>query len=157
MIALFRHLIGGSSTNGKLSLALTVDHVELSETHLVLGLGIDWHNRTDDPMPIKEVQIRVYVEGRHKEPLRFYPLERFARVMALRALEKKPVRPFVLPPDEIHTEQIRFISQAIIDIPPGSYVVEVETKDSSDAVYINKSKIHLESKLKYRRSEEWSE
>jgi len=155
MIALIQQLFGGSGEIGKLSLAVTLEHVELSEKHLVLGLGIDWYNPTHDPIPIKEIQVRVYLDGWSKEPLRFYPLERFARVDNQRAIQKKPVRAFTLPPKETHTQQIRFLSQKILDIPPGKYRLEVHLKDTSDLSYMNQTNIEVLSKSKYRRSEEW--
>ena len=92
MIALMKTLFGGSGLSGELSLAVTVDHVELSATHLILGLKVDWYNPTGAPIPIKEIQVRVYMDGRYKEPLRFYPLERFAHVDFQRAIQKKPLR-----------------------------------------------------------------
>jgi hypothetical protein len=79
--------------------------------------------------------------GRREEPLRFYPLERFERVLGKKRILKAPVGPFTLPPHEIHTEQLRFISQKVFDIPPGGYAVDVElgrvkvnkrVKDKSD-------------------------
>src|SRR5271167_3025671 len=120
-----KKLFGGSGSSRKLSMAAKVDHVELTATHLVIGLAIDWQNPTPDPIPVKEVQVVVYINGRNEEPLRFYPLERFARVITHRAIQKSPIRPFTLPPKETYGEQIRFISQEILDIPPGSYAVDV--------------------------------
>jgi hypothetical protein len=135
----------------------TADHVELTATHLVMGLQIGWHNRTDNPIPIKEIQMRVAMRGRSEEPLRFYPLERFVRIPTQRALQKTPVRPFVLPSHETYTEQIRFISQEVLDIPPGNYTVEVQITDTSDTRYSSQTKIQVPSKIKYRRSEEWQD
>ena len=157
MIAWIQQLIGGSPTDRKVSLALTADHVELTSTHLVMGLQIGWHNRTDNPIPIHEIQVRMYLHGSNKEPLRFYPLERFMRVPAKRAFQKTPVGPFTLPPKEIHVEQIRFISQEVLDIPAGKYTVEVQITDVSDTSYTSRATIDLANKIKYRRSEEWQE
>jgi len=157
MIAWIQQLIGGSPTNRKVSLVVTADHVELTSTHLVMGLQIGWTNRTDNPIPIKEIQVRLYPHGRNKEPLRFYPLERFARVIGKMALQKTPVRPFTLPPKETYAEQIRFLSQEVLDIPPGNYTIEVQITDTSDTSYTNRTTIQVRSKIKYRRSEEWQE
>ena len=122
-----------------------------------MGLQIGWTNRTDNPIPIKEIQVRLYPHGRNKEPLRFYPLERFARVIGKMALQKTPVRPFTLPPKETYAEQIRFLSQEVLDIPPGNYTIEVQITDTSDTSYTNRTTIQVRSKIKYRRSEEWQE
>jgi hypothetical protein len=151
-----KQLIAGSGSR-ELSLIVTADHVELTATHLVLGLKLDWRNRTNTPIPIKEVQVMMYLHGQNKEPLRFYPLERFERVLGQRALQKTPVRPFTLPPKEIYTEHLRFLSQEVLDIPPGNYGVDVHLKDISNISYTSRTKIQLASKIKYRRSEEWHE
>jgi hypothetical protein len=148
-----RQLIG----DRKVSLVATLDHVELTPTHLVMGLKLDWHNGTNDPIPIKEVLVRVYLGGRGVEPLRFYPLERFERVFARRGLQKTPVAPFRLPPRETYTEQIRFISQEVLDISPGNYAVDVQLTDADNISYTSRIKIGVESTVKYRRSEEWQE
>lgn len=135
----------------------TADHVELTPTHLVMGLLIGWHNGTDNPISIQEIQVRVDMRGRNDEPLRFYPLECFARVIGRRAIQKTPIKPFTLPVNETHTEQIRFISQEVLDIPPGNYTVEIQIQDTSETSYTNQTKIQVPSKIKYRRSEEWQE
>jgi hypothetical protein len=155
MFALLQQLIGGSGTGDKLDLAVTVDHVELSNTHLVLGLKLDWHNQTDAPIRIQDVGVMVYLNGRNKEPLRFFPLERFARGLTKREIQKTAIRPFTLPPDEIHTEQIRFISQEVRDIPPGNYGMDVQLTDTENTSYSNRVKFPVESRVKYRHSEEW--
>jgi len=149
------HLIGGWGTNRKLTLVVKVDHIELTSTHLIIGLQIDWHNQTDQPIPVKEVQVRVYLDGRKGEPLRFYPLERFVRAPSERAFQKKPVRPFTLPSKKVFTEQLRFLSQEVLDIPAGDYGVEIEIKDISDISHTCRTHIQLETKKKYRRDEEW--
>lgn len=139
----------------RVSLAATTDHVELTSSHLVMGLQLDWHNRTDNPISVKEIQVKVSLHGPNKEPVQFYPLERFAHDPYRRALQKTPVRPFTLPPHETYTEQIRFISQEVLDIPAGNYAVTIQIKDTSDASYTNRITLQVRNKIKYRRSEEW--
>ena len=156
MIAWIKQLIADLGSR-ELSLVATADHLELTATHLVLGLKLDWRNQTDISAPIKEVQVMMYLHGQNKEPLRFYPLERFERVFGQRALQKTPIGPFTLPPKEIHSEHIRFLSQEVLDIPPGNYVIDVYIEDASEASYTNRTKIQLTGKMKYRRSEEWQE
>jgi len=99
--------------------------------------------------------VRVYMDGRYKEPLRFYPLERFAHAEFQRAMQKKPLRAFTLPPEETHTQQIRFLSQQVLDIPQGKYRLEVHLKGTDDVSYVNPTTIQVTGKSKYRRSEEW--
>ena len=152
-----KELIGSWGKTRKVSMAATVDHVELSSTHLVVGLGIDFHNKTDEPIPVKEIRMIAYINGRRAEPLRFYPLERFERAMNNNRISKKNVRPFTLPPHEIHTEQLRFISQEVVDISPGGYAINVELTDTSSASYKSRVKIRVDKSIKYRRDEAWQE
>jgi hypothetical protein len=156
VIAWIKQLIAGSGSR-ELSLAATADHVELTATHLVLGLKLDWCNQTNTPIPIKEVQVMMYLHGHKKEPLQLYPLERFERVLGQRALQKTPVRPFTLPSKEIYSEHIRFLSQEVLDIPPGNYSIDVHIKDTGNTSYASRTKIQLTGRIKYRRSEEWHE
>ena len=141
----------------KVLLEATTDHVELTSSHLVVGLQLQWLNKTDQSIPIKEIQLRVYLEGRNKDPLQLYPLERFTRLTTRRAFEKSPVRPFALPAGEPYTEQMRFISQEVLDLPAGNYPAEVLIKDTNDVIYTNRITLEVEGKIKYRRSEEWLE
>jgi hypothetical protein len=150
-----KQLIGDLRSNRHLSLAAKAEHVELTSTHLVLGLKIEWLNKTDTAISVKEFHIRVYILGLMKEPLQFFPLERFERVLTHRAIQKKPVRPFSLPPGQVYSDQIRFISQAVQDIEPGKYTVDFVTKDANDVTYTNRLEIELTSKQKYRHSEDW--
>jgi hypothetical protein len=152
----FLKIFGVLGDSRNVSSAAVVDHVELSPSHLVVGLDIDWRNETNGPLPVKEIQMRLYLSGRGGEPLRFYPLERFEHVLTQRAIQKTPVRPFTLPPCEIHNEQIRFISQEICDISPGTYAVDFQITDTSNASYNSRLKIQVEKKAIYRRSKEWS-
>ena len=139
----------------KIALTASADHVELTADHLVLGLELCWQNQTDAPISVKDVQLKVALPGRGKEPLRFYPLERFLHVPNHRAVQKKPVRPFTLPIGEPHTEQIRFISQEVLDLPAGSYAAAIELKDTGDISYINETTLRIRNEIRYRRSEEW--
>lgn len=135
----------------------TVDHVELSATYLVLGLKIDWCNETNNPIPIKEIHLTVYMGGWGEEPLRFDPLERFERVLTHWGVQKTPVRPFTLTPHEIYTEQIRFISRQVLDIGPGSYAADIQLTDTGETSYINRIEIRVQSEVKHHRKEEWQE
>ena len=152
MIDWIKNLFGKSGTN--IRSEATVDHVELTSSHLVIGLNLDWLNETGEPIPIKEIGMRLYL-GKNKEPLNFYPLERFQRVSSLRAIQKTPLQAFTLPPKEVHSEQIRFICQEVRDLQPGSYLIEVQLMDTHENICVNRMKIHIQAKNKYRRSDEW--
>lgn len=148
-------LIEKLRTKGKLTLVVAVDHVELTDTHLIIGFKMEWGNRTDDAIAIKDIQVQVFLHGRDREPLQFYPLERFARIIGQRAIQKTPISAFTVPAGEVHVEQLRFISQEILDIPAGKYTMDVQVEDAGDNHHTNRALIELQSKTKYRRSEEW--
>jgi len=138
-------------------MAAAAEHVELSDTHLIIGLVIAWRNRSDEPIPVKEIQVWIQLHRLSKEPLRLYPLERFMRLPGQRSLQKNPVRPFTLPPGEVYTEQIRFISQEVLNLEPGPYAIEIRLTDTRDRTEAEQITIHVPSKIKYRRSEEWQQ
>ncbi len=158
MIALLKQLInewGGISPS--LGVVVKSDHVELSSTHLVIGVEIDWTNQGTELISVREIQMGIYLAKRSKEPLRFYPLERFARVFTHRAIQKSPLHAFKIPPHHSHSERIRFISQEVRDIPPGTYMVDIVVKDIHEVRHVSRTEIELVAKQKYRRSEEWDE
>lgn len=157
MSAWIKPLIEMWRTKSKLTLVATADHVELTDTHLVLGLKIAWSNQTNDDIQVKDIRVGLFLNRRDKHPLRFYPLERFEREFGSRAFEKTPVGPFTLPANEIHTEEMRFICQEIQDLPVGAYMVEVQVIDTSETSHSGRSIIELQGKIKYRRSVEWVE
>ena len=134
---------------------VNVDHVELTSTHLVIGFQMGWINRTENPIPIKNIQMKLYLHGKRHEPLTLYPLERFTRVPNQKGFHKTPMRPLTLPAQGIYAEQIRFISQEVLDLPVGKYTLEIILTDTGDNLYTNQVTIHVESKIKYRLSEEW--
>jgi len=144
-------------TKPKLTLVATADHVELTDSHLILGLKLAWSNQTNQDISVKEIRVGLFLHRRDKDPLRFYPLERFEREFGSRAFEKTPVSPFTLPANGIHTEELRFICQEIVDLPVGGYMVEVQVMDTNDASYSSRAIIELQGKIKYRRSVEWVE
>jgi hypothetical protein len=139
----------------EIDLSASAEHVELTADHLVIGMVLSWHNRTAAPISIKDMQLHVALPGRGKEPLRFYPLERFERVPQQRALIRKPVRPFTIPAHQEYAEQVRFISQEVLDIPAGRYGAAIEVKDIGDVCYTNEFTLRVDSQIRYRRSEEW--
>jgi len=152
-----KQLIGDLRSNRQLAVAANAEHIELTSTHLVVGLKVEWLNKTETAISVKEFHIKVYTLGMMKDPLQFFPLERFERVLTHRAIQKKPVRPFSLPPGQIYSDNVRFISQAVQDIEPGKYMVDFVTKDTNDVIYTSRLEIELTGKHKYRRSEDWQD
>jgi hypothetical protein len=146
-----KHLMGGQ----EIALHASADHVELTADHLVIGLELSWQNRTAAPISVKDIQLQLVLSERGKEPLRFYPLERFEHVSNRRALQKKSIRPFTLPPDQPHAEQIRFISQEVRDIPAGKYEAAIDILDLNEISHRNEITLRFRSEIKYRQSEEW--
>lgn len=135
----------------------TVDHVELASTHIILGLNVGWENRTDHPITIIEIQVMVYKRKQDELLLRLLPLERFARIDIKKTLEKPPLSQITLPPHEIRTEHIRFLSHGSMDIPPGTYTTDIQIRDADQNTYSRRTKILVENKMKYRLTEDWTE
>jgi len=155
MITWIKQQVGDWITSRKVSATAKVDHVEISSTHLIIGLQIDWKNLTNAPITAKEIQARLHLNKGKKGPLRLYPLGCFDREESQGGLQKSPIRPFTLPVGEIHTEQIRFISQEHLDIPIGDYLFELQLTDTNDNTHSNQLSLALCRKFKYRRSDEW--
>jgi hypothetical protein len=141
-----------------LTLSALVDHVELSDKHLVIGLHIEWQNYTEFSISVKGIQILAYLHGPKKEPLSLYPLERFSRnAVQKKVIVKTPLEPFFLPMQEPHSEHIRFISQEVFDVEPGTYTVDIQVEDTSDVTHTCRTKVRVAHEMKYRRTEEWDE
>jgi hypothetical protein len=155
MIAWLKTMFGG--TNDPVSLAAEADHVELSDQHLVVGLHLGWQNNTDVAIPVRGLQVMAYLEGRKREPLCLFPLERFSRPADRRAILKSPLEPFDLPPHEVHIEDVRFISKDVLDLPAGTYPIDIQIADTNDVCYTSHAKIHVVSAIKHRHSEEWDQ
>jgi hypothetical protein len=134
----------------------TVDHIELASSHIILGLNVAWENKTNDPIAIIEIQVMVYKRRDEELLLRLLPLERFGRPDIKRTLEKSPLSQITLPPREIHTEHIRFLSYGNFDLPPGTYTTDILIRDTNHNTYTRRTKIDVENKMKYRLTEDWT-
>jgi len=135
----------------------TVDHVEMASTHVVLGLNIGWENKTLEPITIMEIQVMVYKKKEDELLLRLLPLERFARTDILRTFQRTPLSQFDLPPKAIHTEHIRFLSHGNADVPVGTYTTDIHVTDTNHNIYVRRTHIQVENKMKYRLTEDWTE
>ena len=156
MINWIEHLIGGPSMSRRLRIDAVTDHIELTPSHLVIGLKLDWRNRTREAITIKDLRVKLFRPD--DAPLMLYPLERFEhlpRIRAKKPLKKTPLSPFTLPPHITYTEQIRFLSQEALDIAPGEYTAEIQIEDSNNHSYTQETQLELESRLKYCINDEW--
>ena len=134
-----------------------VDHVELAGSHTVLGLIVEWQNLNEKPITIVEIQVVLYQKGNEEALLQMLPLERFGRKDIHRTLLKTPLSQFKLNPNEPHREQIRFISHLSHDIAPGVYTVEIQIRDTNHTSYTRRMKIDIESRMKFRLADDWTE
>jgi hypothetical protein len=146
-----KQLFGG---NRKVSMAATVEHVELTSSHLYLGLTFEWLNETRNPILIREIRLWLYLNGRGEDPLRFHPLERFAHVIGHLGIQKSPLSPFKLPVKQVYTDSLRFICQDVRDLPVDTYAAEIEAKDDDGNSYLTRTHLVVENSMKYRRSDE---
>ena len=144
-------------TNRTINAHAQVDHVELAGSHTILGLIVGWENRTENPITVVEIQVILYKKGQEDILLNMLPLERFGRQDIQRTLLKTPLSQFKLRPKEIHSERIRFISHISRDIAPGTYVVDIQIRDTNNISYTRRTKIEIATKMKYRLTDDWTE
>ena len=140
----------------KVTAETIADHIELTDASTVLGVNIRWYNLTHAAIFINDLQLRIYPAGGNGEPLSFSPLERFARVSGQRAFKKELFTWSMLPPGETHIDEIRFLLEEAVDLPPGKYGVEIEITDLENTRYKLRTDVLIESKIKFRQAEEWS-
>ncbi len=158
-----QHLIEGKELieqwriNRTVNVLAVVDHIEIAATHVILGLDIGWENRTENPIVIIEIQVAIYKPKEQEELLRLLPLERFGRKDIQRNLLKKPLHQFTLRPYEVHTEHIRFISHGHLNLAPGTYLADIQIRDTHHTSYTRRTKLVMENRMKYRLTEEWQE
>jgi len=99
----------------------------------------------------------LYKKGQEEVLLNLLPLERFGRLDIQRTLLKTPLSQFKLRPKEIHSERIRFISHQSLEIAPGIYTIEIQIRDSNNISYTRRTKIEIETRMKYRLADDWTE
>lgn len=140
----------------KIYVDVTVDHIELAEDYLILGLNLDWHNQTADPMPVREVQIDLFHQGRQKEPAKFLFQGHFDRIPHQRVIKKSiGEKSFVVPAGKSHMEHIRFFNRTILNLEEKSYFVEIHAM-VPDGTYVHQAHVPITNRIKYRTSEAWS-
>ena len=151
-----KELVHNWRANREIDLGATVDHIELGDAHLTLGLNLAWHNKTHAPIEITDIQLRLYMSKFDDHPVRLYPNGRFAKIPGQKMFNKLPnVGSFVLEPDATHVEHLRFLTRAMLEIKEGNYRVEVLLHDARGLSYKQQATVALETKLKYRVSQEW--
>lgn len=154
MINALKGLLGGFQ-KPRLDVAVSVDHVELADTYLIIGLNLCWHNLTSEPIAVKEVRVKLIPNGRNQEPIKFYAQGHFARIPFQSAIKKKVgAKGFKLPAGETRTEGTRFFTRAILDITPGTYLAEVQAIVAEGA-FSNEVIVEITNRMKYRTSEAW--
>lgn len=151
-----KELIQQWRMNRNVNVLVKPDHVEIASSHLVLGLHVGWENRTTTPIKVLEIQVMLYKPNELDPFAHLLPLERFERNDISRAFQKTPLSQFVLPPKTIHSENIRFITHQSMDIPSGMYTMDVQIRDISNHTYTRRTKIQIDSKIKYRLADDWT-
>jgi len=152
-----KELIQQWRINRTVSALATIDHVEVGSSHIILGLDIGWENLTEKPIVIVEIQVAIFRRNAHDVLVRLLPLERFGRKDIQRNLIKMPLHQFTLRSHLVHTEHIRFISHGHLNLTPGTYIADIQIRDTHHTSYTRRTKLVLENKMKYRLSEEWQE
>jgi hypothetical protein len=140
----------------KVYVDLSIDHIELAEDYLMLGLNFAWHNQTPNPITVREVQIKFFNQGRLDEPILFRPQGHFTRVPGQKVITKViGAKSFLLPPGKSHEEGIRFFTRAILNLDEGTYPVEIHATVPG-GTYVHRADVQITNRIKYRTSEAWT-
>ena len=140
----------------KIFLEAAVDHVEVGEDYLMLGLDLAWHSTMPEPLQIEEIQVTLYPNGRRKDGIRFYAQGHFARLPHQKVIKKMPgARQFELPSNIAHIEHIRFMTRAILDLAPGTYEAEFQST-VLEGSFVHSANLAFTAKNRYRTSEAWA-
>jgi len=155
MIATLKNFCG-TFQRPKLYVEVSVDHVELADTYLMLGLNLAWHSKLTEPTPVQEVQIKLFNRGAKEELIWFDPQGHFTRIPGQRVIKKSVgAKSFVLPAGGFHVEHIRFFTRATLDLPEGKYPVDIHAKVDG-GTYLHEADIHIIKRDKYRTTEAWT-
>jgi len=139
----------------KLHVEASVDHVELAEAYLMLGLNLAWYAKMVDPLPVQEVQIKLFCKGAKEELIWLYPQGHFTRIPGQRVIRKTiGTKSFVLPAGGFHVEHIRFFTRSVLDLPEGMYPAEVHAQ-VPEGTYLHETNLLIKNRDKYRTSEAW--
>ncbi|HUB67134.1 MAG TPA: hypothetical protein VL981_06590 [Candidatus Methylacidiphilales bacterium] len=140
----------------KLFVDVALDHIELADEYLMLGIELDWHNQTSEDIKVREVKVRFFQKSRLEEPVKFYTQGHFERIEGQRRQIRKTVglKSFVLPAKQYHLEGIRLFTRSIFDIEDGMYPVDIHTIVAG-GTYVHQADIQVTSAIKYRTSEPW--
>jgi len=140
----------------KVYVDLSLDHIELAENYLMLGLNFDWHNGTANPITIREVQIKLFNKGRLEEPILFRSQGHFTRLPAQKVITKiVGAKSFLLPAGKSHQEGIRVFTRAILNLEERTYPVEIHAT-VADGTYVHRAEVQVTNRIKYRTSEAWT-
>ncbi len=145
-----------SHKSPKVFLEAAVDHVEVAEDYLMLGLDIAWNNTMPEPLVVEEIQVTLFHNGRRKEGIRFYAQGHFSRIPGQRVIKKTVgARQFVVPNGVAHVENIRFMTRAVLDLAPGEYPVEFQSTVEA-GTFLHDTKLTVTPRNRYRTTEAWA-
>ena len=140
----------------KVFLEAAVDHVEVADDYLMLGLDIAWNNTTPEPLQVEEIQVTLFPKGRRKEGIRFYAQGHFSRIPGQRVIKKTVgARQFLVPNGVAHVENIRFMTRAILDLDPGEYPVEFQCS-VLEGTFLHDATLTVTPRNRYRTTEAWA-
>jgi hypothetical protein len=155
MISAIKSLLGYFN-RPKFYVEVSLDHVEISDTYLIMGLNLDWLNRMEDSLSVEEVEIRLYMGGRKAKPIKLSAHGNFTRDKATKKLITTiGAKPFILPALDSHDEGARFFTRAILDIEAGKYPIDIFSTVPA-GTYINSATIQVTVGKKYRTSGSWT-
>jgi hypothetical protein len=129
---------------------LEIDHIELSEEHLILGLRLTWHNETLEPIEIREVMVNLFHEGKKKNPVSLIYNGRFVRIPYQKAITQiAGANSFHIEAGCTQVESLRFLTRDLLDIKDGSHPAELHTT-VRDGTYLHNFDLKIVPELKHR-------
>jgi hypothetical protein len=127
-----------------------LDHVEICQENLILGLQLAWFNHTPAPLEIREVVIQLYHEGKNKAPIPLIYNGRFVRIPFQKGITKiNGATSFYLKPGSHLVESLRFLSRDIHDLADGTYHGELHSFVAEGA-YLHDFSMKVVPQLKSR-------
>ncbi len=116
---------------------LEIDHLELTDDRVLLGLQVTWRNDILKPVELREVFLTLVEKNSKEASVQFTYLERFARIPYQKAITKiAGANSFLIQAGSTRTEHLRFMSREIQDLKEGKYVVELHSV-VTDGTYLH--------------------
>ena len=145
---MFQKLSSLLSKRSTLHAEMGLDHLELSNDSLIMGMQVAWYNRTSAPIHLQQVVLYLYNQGKKEAPLELSYNSRFVRIPFQKAITKiAGSNSFYIGPGASQVECLRFMTRTIRDLPIGTYQAELHSV-VEEGSYIHDFAIKIAPELK---------